>query len=102
MVERERHPLEGEVAAAQAHLGAAAHFRRGLQGIVVRHDRERELGEGQPGGHGRGHQAPSGRTRRAATRGRGARRVPCLRRVLVLDRRRVRHLRRPRDVLRFG
>ena len=65
----------------------------------ARHDRERELGEGQPGGHGRGHQAPSGRTRRTAARGRGARRVPGLRRMLVLDRGRVRYLGRPRGPL---
>ena len=62
-------------------------------------DRERELGESQPGGHGGGHQASSGRARRPASRGGGARRLPVIRRMLVLDRRGLRHLGRPRRPL---
>ena len=42
MVERRGHPLEGEVAAAQPHLGAAPHLGRGFGGIGVRDDRQRE------------------------------------------------------------
>src|SRR5207247_9538559 len=41
-VERDRHALEGEVSAAQAHLRAAAYLRGGVMRVVVRDERERE------------------------------------------------------------
>ena len=41
LVERDAHALEAEVAALEAHLGAAAHLGRGGLGIVVGHDRQR-------------------------------------------------------------
>ena len=53
----------------------------------------------QPGAPGGGPDAAPGRPRRPAARGRGAGRLPRVRRMLVLDRRRVRHLGRPRRPL---